>query len=411
MSETSEGAASEAAQEHSNPSSYSVPTLELKGEKTLNAHPWIFRRMFKFFPSGLSDGDEVAVQASDGEPVGRGFYHGRSQIAVRIMTPDAECQLDDDFLRKKLETARDLRLEILRLDRVTDSWRVVHGEGDGLGGLVIDKFNDLLVVQPYSYAFYRRRAELGAILEEMFPGYRQVLKPPSVAARREGVPEYQPPGAGEEQEVEITEGKVRLLVSPSGHKTGYFLDQRENRARLATMVRGKKVLDGCCYTGAMSIAARTLGKAGRVVGVDLDEEALAMAKRNEKLNRASIEWVHEDIFHYLKRQRHAVEPFEVIVIDPPKWARERDRFEEAERRYLDINKLAMQAIAPGGILLTCSCSGLVSQEHFLRILQHAAELSGRDFRIFHHGGASSDHPVSAHCPESRYLKAVFGRVF
>ncbi|MCH2582012.1 MAG: RlmI/RlmK family 23S rRNA methyltransferase, partial [Planctomycetes bacterium] len=126
---------------------------------------------------------------------------------------------------------------------------------------------------------------------------------------------------------------------------------------------------------------------------------------------ASIEWVHEDIFHYLKRQSHAVEPFEVIIIDPPKWARERDRFEEAERRYLDVNKLAMQAIAPGGVLLTCSCSGLVSQEHFLRMLQHAAELSGRDFRVFHHDGAASDHPVSSHCPESSYLKAVFGRVF
>ena len=411
MSETPEGASPGAAREHSNPPSYTVPTLELKAKKTLTAHPWIFRRLFKFFPAGLSDGDEVAVIASDGEPVGRGFYHGRSQIAVRIMTPDAERELDADFLRERLRVAQALRLETLRLDRVTDSWRVVHGEGDGLSGLVIDKYNDLLVVQPYSYAFYRRREELAAILEEMFPGHRQVIKPASVAARREGIPEYVPPPAGEELEAEIVEGKMRLLVSPAGHKTGFFLDQRENRARLVTMVRGKKVLDGCCYTGAMSIAARTLGKAGRVVGVDLDEEALALAKRNEKLNRASIEWVHEDIFHYLKRQRHAVEPFEVIIIDPPKWARERDRFEEAERRYLDVNKLAMQAIAPGGVLLTCSCSGLVSQEHFLRILQHAAELSGRDFRVFHHDGAASDHPVSAHCPESSYLKAVFGRVF
>jgi 23S rRNA (cytosine1962-C5)-methyltransferase len=411
MNETPDGGSSESAPEHSTPPSYSVPTLELKGEKTLKSHPWIYRQLITSFPQGLSDGDEVAVVAADGEPVGRGFYHGRSQIAVRIMTPDAERALDLDFLRERLEIAISLRLDTLRLDRVTDSWRVVHGEGDGLGGLVIDKFNDLLVVQPYSYAFYRRREELGAILEELFPDHRQVLKPSSVAARREGIPEYQPPESPEELDVEIKESKVRLLVNPSGHKTGFFLDQRENRARLVSMVRGKKVLDGCCYTGAMAIAARTLGKAGRVIGVDLDEEALEMARRNEKLNRASIEWVHEDIFHYLKKQRHAVEPFEVIIIDPPKWARERDRFEEAERRYLDINKLAMQAIAPGGILLTCSCSGLVSPEHFHRILQHAAELSGRDFRIFHHGGAASDHPVSSHCPESRYLKAVFGRVF
>ena len=411
MSETPEGASPDEARVYSNPPSYSVPTLELQGEKTLKAHPWIFRRMFKSFPPGLRDGDEVVVLASDGEPVGRGFYHGRSQIAVRIMTADAQRDLDADFLRERLEIAQALRVETLRLERVTDSWRVVHGEGDGLGGLVIDKFNDLLVIQPYSYAFHRRRKELGGILEEMFPGHRQVIKPPSVAARREGIPEYQPPAAGQEMEAEIVEHKMRLLVNPSGHKTGFFLDQRENRARLVTMVRGRKVLDGCCYTGAMSIAARTLGKAGKVVGVDLDEEALAMAKRNEKLNRARIDWVHEDIFHYLKRQRHAVEPFEVIIIDPPKWARERDRFEEAERRYLDVNKLAMQALAPGGILLTCSCSGMLPEEHFLRILQHAAELSGRDFRIFHKSGAASDHPVSSHCPESSYLKAVFGRVF
>ena len=114
---------------------------------------------------------------------------------------------------------------------MTDSWRVVHGEGDGLSGLVIDKYNDLLVVQPYSHAFYRRREELAAILEEMFPGHRQVLKPASVAARREGIPEYAPPPAGEELEAEIVEGKMRLFVSPAGHKTVFFLDQRENRAR------------------------------------------------------------------------------------------------------------------------------------------------------------------------------------
>ena len=216
--------------------------------------------------------------------------------------------------------------------------------------------------------------------------------------------------AGHCEKQRETEGKMRFLVSTAGHKTGFFLDQRENRARFSSFVRGKKVLDACCYTGAFSISARTIGKARRVVAVDLDEVSIAQAKRNAELNRASIEFIHQDAFEFLRNQRHAAEPFEAIVVDPPKWATGRERLDDAERRYVDINTYACRAIAPGGILLTCSCSGLVSEEKFLRNVRHAAELAGRELDIIHIGGAAADHPVSIHCPESRYLKAVLARV-
>jgi len=203
---------------------------------------------------------------------------------------------------------------------------------------------------------------------------------------------------------------MRFLVRPTGHKTGFFLDQRDNRARLATLVRGKKFLDAFAYTGAFGVAAVTRGKAAQVVAVDLDEDAVAQGRRNADLNNAPIEWLHEDVFRYLKGQRHAVAPFDVISLDPPKWASDRGEVDAAGAKYVDLNVYAMRALRPGGLLLTCCCSGPVSERKFLEFLHRAAAVADRRLEIFHLGGAAGDHPLDVHCPESRYLKAVFGRV-
>lgn len=212
-------------------------------------------------------------------------------------------------------------------------------------------------------------------------------------------------------DVQIHENKVRYTVTPGGgHKTGFFLDQRDNRERFAALVRGRKVLDGCCYTGGFAIAARTLGKARKVVGVDLDEKALVGAARNAAINRAEIEWVHEDLFTFLRAQRHAADPFDAIVLDPSKWALDRDRLPDAFRRYRDLNLAGIRALRKGGILLTCSCSGLVSLEEFLGVVRGAAAQAGRELQILQIAGAGADHPVAIHCPESSYLKAVFAYV-
>jgi 23S rRNA (cytosine1962-C5)-methyltransferase len=389
-----------------------TPRVTLRSSRDTQFHPWVYRRQVGAAPRGLAHGDEVVVVSSRGDPLGRGFWHGTSQIAVRLMTRDVMRKLNGGFLREKLEIAVSLRRDVLKLDKKTNAWRVVHGEGDGLSGLVVDRYDEMLVVQIFSRAFWERRRVVELLLLELFPGSHIVIRVDPSSARHEGIDTREQERLDEEGawECEVRESKMRFLVSTAGHKTGFFIDQRENRERFAGFVRGKKVLDVCCYTGAFSIAARTLGKARRVVAVDLDENAIEQAKRNAELNHASIEFIHQDAFQFLRNQRHAAEPFEAIVVDPPKWATSRDRLDEAERRYVDINTYACRAIAPGGLLLTCSCSGLVSEEKFLRTLRHAAELARRDLEIIHIGGASPDHPVSVHCPESRYLKAVFARV-
>ncbi len=385
-----------------------TPVVHLRTSRPEHYHPLIYRRQVADFPNRLAHGAEVLVVSSQGHPLGRGFFHGRSQIAVRLLTWDVTERLDEEFLRQKLSAAVSLRRDLLRLDRTSNAWRAVHAEGDGLSGLIVDRYDELVVAQLYSRAFYERRETIRKILLELFPESRVIFSADTTSSRHEGFDVPEPEGGPEE--IEINEGKMRFLVSTRGHKTGFFLDQRENRKLFASMVRGRKVLDVCCYTGAFAIAARTLGKARRVVAVDLDEKAIAQAKRNAQLNRASIEFVHQDGFEYLRNQRHAAEPFDAIVVDPPKWATSRDRLEQAERRYVDINTYAFRAVARGGLVLTCSCSGLVSEEKFLRNLRHSAELAGRNLEILHIGGAGADHPVSIHCPESRYLKAVLARV-
>ncbi len=364
--------------------------------------------MIKEASPGLRKGDEVRVLAADGSPVGRGFYHGRSMIAVRILNSDPERPLDEAFFRERITRAVSLRREIFGLHRSTSAYRVVHSEGDGLSGLVVDRYNETLVIEYFSFAMYARHDLIRRLLLESFPGAQVIWRVDSNLSRLEGIPPHPPPPV---QEVEIQENKMRFLVHPGGgHKTGFFLDQRENRERFASLSRGRKVLDCFCYTGAFGIASRTLGKARRVVGVDLDEEALEVARKNSTLNRAEVEWIQADAFKYLRGQKNAVEPFEAIVLDPSKWAPSRDQIPQARQRYLDLNTTAISAIQRGGLLLSCSCSGLISEEDFISILRASAARAGRELQVFHIGGAAPDHPVSIHCSESRYLKAVFSRI-
>jgi 23S rRNA (cytosine1962-C5)-methyltransferase len=371
-------------------------------------HPWIYKRMVKETSGGLRDGDEVTVLAADGTPIGRGLWSGRSMIAVRLLDLDPGRPLDEAFFRDRIGRAIALRRDVLGLDRIADAYRIVHAEGDGLSGLIVDRYADRIVIEYFSRALHARHDLIRRILEEAYPGARTTWRVDDDVAEKEGIPRSPPPPA---DEVEIRENKMRFLVRPGGgHKTGFFVDQRDNRERFASMVRGRKVLDCFCYTGGFSIAARTAGKAREVTGVDLDEEAIEGARRNAALNRAEVRWAHADAFKFLRAQRNAVDPFDAVILDPSKWATSRDRLPEARDRYRDINLAGIRALRKGGLLLTCSCSGLVSEEEFLGILRAAAAHAGRELQVFHVGGAGGDHPVSIHCPESRYLKAVFARV-
>jgi 23S rRNA (cytosine1962-C5)-methyltransferase len=200
-------------------------------------------------------------------------------------------------------------------------------------------------------------------------------------------------------------------VAPgSKHKTGFFLDQRDNRKALAGFCAGRRVLDLCCNTGGFAVYAKALGGADEVVAVDLDEQALALARQNANLNQARIRFVQADLFSWLRDTLATGQRFDVVVLDPSKQTRDREALDYALKRYLDMNRLALQAVASGGLFLTCSCTGLVGEEAFLDTLRRAAWQAGRVLQVLRISGAGPDHPFLAHVPEGRYLKAVFGRV-
>jgi 23S rRNA (cytosine1962-C5)-methyltransferase len=200
-------------------------------------------------------------------------------------------------------------------------------------------------------------------------------------------------------------------VAPgSKHKTGFFLDQRDNRLAVAGLCAGRRVLDLCCNSGGFAMYAKALGGAEEVVGVDLDEQALALARQNAGLNQVRVRFVQADLFPWLRDAIAAGQRFDVVVLDPSKQTREREAVDYALKRYLDMNRLALQAVAPGGIFLSSSCTGLVTEADFLDMLRRAAWQAGRTLQVFRLAGAGADHPFLAHVPEGRYLKAVYGRV-
>ncbi len=385
-----------------------LPKVQIKIERKTQ-HPWIFQKMVEWPSVKIQNGTIVDVLDKAGAWVGRGIYNAHSRIALRILTADENEPIDAAFFRDRLGKALQLRRELLKLDDVTDAYRVVHSEADGLSGLVVDRFGKLFVLEFFSAGMYRQRQVIMDVLGEFFPGAEfyffaeeHVGKQESFDCRPPDLPE---PGI-------ITEHGLRFRVAPgSKHKTGFFVDQRENRKTLAGFCAGKKVLDLCCNSGGFSVYAKAMGGAESVTGVDLDEEVLELAKQNAKLNRAQVKFVQSDLFPWLRDIIPNGERFDVVILDPAKMTRDRDDVLGALKKYLDMNRLAMMALAPGGILLTCSCTGLVPEADFVEMLRRAAWQVGRTAQIFKITGAASDHPFFVHVPEGRYLKAIFARVF
>jgi 23S rRNA (cytosine1962-C5)-methyltransferase len=271
---------------------------------------------------------------------------------------------------------------------------------------------------------YQRLAELTGLLGEALgpptsldrpgragPDWRIVIRADRSIQNYEGFRIEEAANRGAPGSVTIREHGLRYRVDPtSGHKTGFFCDQRENRLRLARLCRGARVLDLCCYSGGFGLCARKLGAAAEVTSVDLDEAAVALARENANLNQARIDLVQADAFIYLRQMLELRRQYDVVVLDPPKLAPTRDSREEALRKYHDLNALGMQVVPPGGILLTCSCSGLISPDVFRETVCAAARRAGRTLQLFDQSGAAPDHPVRMNCPESAYLKALWFRV-
>ncbi len=389
------------------PTAAILPQIRLKIVRR-SSHPWIFQKMVERPAARLPGGSVVDVVDRDGQWVGRGLYNGHSRIALRVLTADPAEAIDDAFFARRLARAVSLRRDWLGLDAVSDAYRLVHSEGDGLSGLVVDRFGSTLVLEFFAAGMYRFRAAIQDALAQHYPDSRfywfaeeHVQKQESFDCRP---PEPPPPAV-------ITENGVRFRVAPgSKHKTGFFLDQRDNRRLLASFCRGKRVLDLCCNTGGFAVYAKALGGADDAVGVDLDEEVIALAKQNANLNQARVRFVQADLFPWLRDIRPSGQQFDVVVLDPAKQTRDREEVSFALKRYFDMNRLALGAVAPGGIFLTCSCTGLVGEDDFLESLRRAAWQAGRSVQVLRVAGAGPDHPFLLTAPEGRYLKAVFCRV-
>jgi len=292
----------------------------------------------------------------------------------------------------------------------TDAYRLIHAEGDGLSGLIAERYAEWIAIEVFSLGIYKRIDVIKRLLSEATGLQRFVVRADEHVERMEGFRVTPASSDPVPRTITIEENGVRFRVDlQAGHKTGFFCDQRENRRRLASLCRGLDVLDCCCYTGGFGIYAKALGQADSVTAVDLDEQAVELAKANAKLNQVRVNFAHADAFGYLRQMQTNARTFDIVVLDPPKFVPTRDDYDEGSRKYGDLNALGLSVLKPGGLLLTCSCSGLVGREDFLAMVKSAATRVGRQLQIVDVTGAGPDHPVMANCPESAYLKAVWAR--
>ena len=378
--------------------------------KTFVSRPNIFRTMVARASPDARIGDIVAVHDKDARPIGYGFWNPGAPIALRVIkhTPGKP---DDAWFEAALRRAVALRREVLGLDATGDAYRLVNADGDGLSGLVVDRLGDTLSIEVSSYAVHRRLPRWLPILHEAAGTRREVVQVDEHIARIEGIPGHEIPRSTV-REARLTEHGMRLEANfADGHKTGFFCDQRENRRRFAELAKGRRVLDICCYTGGFSVAAK-LGGATEVTGVDLDERAVAMAKRNANLNQARVDFVHADAFTWIRQMQGNKATWDLVLCDPPKFVEGRDPLDMADglKKYNDLNVLALQLVAPGGFFVTCSCSGLVTEEQFEELVTKAAHRYGKRLQILARTGAGTDHPTASHHPEGRYLKVLWTRL-
>jgi 23S rRNA (cytosine1962-C5)-methyltransferase len=381
----------------------------------LNRHPWIFSGAIKNIEGKCADGDIVMVVDSRGSFLAQGYLNRRSQITVRLLSWIEEEIIDRSFFRHRLERAIAIRRP-LQEDRPTNAYRLVNAESDFLPGLVVDRYNEYLVTQFLTLGIESWKGEIVSLLGELLP-FRGIYERSDVEVReKEGLPPATGLLAGQERPalVHIIENGHRFIVDiKQGQKTGFYLDQRENRRKAAKYCRGKTVLNCFAYTGAFAVYT-VEGGAKKVVNVESSAEALQLAQRNMALNgfdRRDDEYVKGDVFQVLRQYRDEGRSFGLIVLDPPKFAYSQSQVQAACRGYKDINLLAMQILRPGGILFTFSCSGLISPDLFQKVVFGASVDARRDVQIIEKLTQGFDHPILLSFPESEYLKGFICRVW
>ena len=378
--------------------------------KTVSFHPSIWPKMIGQASSDARPGDLVEVLDREGETFGWGFYNPHSNMPLRIVSHGVE-EIHESFFLQAITDAAKFRRDILKVDDATDAYRCIHADADRLPGLVADKYGDILSLEITTLAAYQRLDEWIPALHEAFGTERAHIHIDPKLARIENIPTRRshPLASDSIRKVKVTEAGVTFEVDfAEGHKTGFFCDQRDNRIKLAELARGRTMLDLCCYSGAFSVHAAKAG-ATEVHGVDLDEKAIAMAKRNANLNDTRLKFTHADAFTWARTMVDNGRQWDIVLADPPKFVTGRED-EKGRGKYHDLNKLAAQLVKPGGFLVTCSCSGMVSEFEFEKLVTTAVHKLGRRLQIISRTGAGPDHPTLSNYPESRYLKVIWARV-
>jgi 23S rRNA (cytosine1962-C5)-methyltransferase len=374
-------------------------------------HPWVFSGAVAKVQGNPGPGETIGLWSATGEFLAVAAYSPQSQIVARIWDWK-ERAIDRAFFNENIKRAVEQRRTLLQ-GTDTDAVRLVHGESDGLPGVVADRYGDTVVLQLSSAGADRWRAEIadalldasgaGRIWERSDADVRQLegLAPVTAALR----------GAREPTRLVVTENGLQFGIDlEHGHKTGFYLDQRDNRRRVRELAQGCDVLDAFCYSGGFALNALA-GGAKSVTAVDSSADALALARGNAELNQlAQPEWLEGDVFQLLRRFRDQARSFDFIVLDPPKFAPTAAHAEKAARAYKDINLLAFKLLRPGGLLVTFSCSGGVAADLFQKIIAGAALDAGADAQIIERLGPGADHPVALNFPEGDYLKGLICRV-
>jgi len=380
-----------------------------------NRHPWVFAGAIERIDGNPDDGDVVTVRSVRGVFLARGYLNRRSQITVRLLSWDETEAIDDAFWEQRIASAV-RRRQALSAEPRTTAYRLVYAEADLVPGLVVDRYGDFLVLQCLTLGIARRRAQIVSVLSHM-------LAPQGIYERSDvDVREYEglPPNVGvlcgdaPSPELSILENGHTFLVDVvNGQKTGFYLDLRPAREALSRYAREKEMLNAFCYSGAFSIYAAQAG-AGPITNLDTSAGALTLARRNAEQNglgdRGTDAYVEGDVFAELRRFRDQGRSFDLIVLDPPKFAPTRQHVERASRAYKDINLLAIKLLRPGGILFTLSCSGGVDSGLFQKIVFGASLDAQREVQIMELLTQGSDHPVLLSFPESAYLKGLVCRV-
>ncbi len=390
---------------------YLHPTRE---KSLLRRHPWVFSKAVERTEGRCQRGDTVDVYSSENVWLGRGAFSPDSQIRVRIWTFEPNQSIDNVFFSQRIQTAIAVRQHVIK-EANTNAYRVIAAESDGLPGVTVDKYADVLVLQLLSAGAEKHRDKIIWSLNKCFPEHRIYDRSDVEVRKKEGLEPIKGPVQGVvDAPIEIHENDVKIIVDiDNGHKTGFYLDQRDNRYISAQYMQDAQVLNCFCYTGTFASYALKYG-AAHVTNVDVSQPALDMAKQHLIINGLDVEqasFVKKDVFELLRDYANSDTMFDHIVLDPPKFVDSKSTLNRAARGYKDINLYAMKSIKSGGYLSTFSCSGLMSAELFQKIVADAALDAGREVRIIKRYSQASDHPVATNFPEGYYLKGLLCQVF